>query len=123
MLLNNRYKIIQTLESGGCGETFLAEDTHMPSRRRCVIKQLKPATDEPFAYEIIKERFQFEATTLETIGEACDQIPHLHAYFTENKEFYLVQDFIEGKNLRRKVLEEGLFTENHARNFLISLLN
>jgi serine/threonine protein kinase len=41
MLLNNRYQVIQTLGSGGFGETFLAEDTQMPSRRRCVIKQLK----------------------------------------------------------------------------------
>lgn len=123
MLLNNRYKIIQTLESGGCGETFLAEDTHMPSRRRCVIKQLKPSTDDPFAYEIIKERFQSEAEILENIGRASDQIPHLHAYFTENREFYLVQDFIEGKNLKRKVFEEGLFGEGDARKFLTSLLN
>ncbi|HWS99068.1 MAG TPA: serine/threonine-protein kinase [Pyrinomonadaceae bacterium] len=122
MLLNNRYRIIQTLESGGCGQTYLAEDTHMPSRRRCVIKQLKPATDEPFAYEVIKERFRSEAAILEAIGKASDQIPHLYAYFTENREFYLVQDYIEGKNLKRKVLEEGLFGENDARRFLASLL-
>lgn len=42
MLLNNRYRIIRTLGSGGFGETYLAEDTQMPSQRRCVIKQLKP---------------------------------------------------------------------------------
>ena len=40
--LENRYKIIQRLDCGGFGETFLAEDTHMPSGRQCVIKQLKP---------------------------------------------------------------------------------
>lgn len=38
MLLNNRYQIIRTLGSGGFGDTFLAEDTQMPSQRRCVIK-------------------------------------------------------------------------------------
>ncbi len=41
-LLNNRYKVIGVLGAGGFGETFLTEDTQMPSGRRCVIKQLKP---------------------------------------------------------------------------------
>ncbi|MFB2898285.1 hypothetical protein ACE1CI_35660 [Aerosakkonemataceae cyanobacterium BLCC-F50] len=38
-LLNNRYLLLQKLGSGGFGDTFLAEDTNMPSQRRCVIKQ------------------------------------------------------------------------------------
>jgi serine/threonine protein kinase, bacterial len=42
--LNNRYQVIQVLGAGGFGETFLAEDTYMPSRRRCVIKQLPKPT-------------------------------------------------------------------------------
>ena len=40
-LLNNRYRVIKVLGDGGFGTTFLAEDTQMPSRRQCVIKQLK----------------------------------------------------------------------------------
>ena len=28
--LNNRYRVIQVLGEGGFGQTFLAEDTHMP---------------------------------------------------------------------------------------------
>ena len=46
-LLNHRYLILQALGEGGFGKTFLAEDTQMPSRRRCVIKQLKPPNERP----------------------------------------------------------------------------
>ena len=41
-LLNHRYKILKPLSSGGFGYTYLAEDTQMPSHRKCVIKRLKP---------------------------------------------------------------------------------
>ncbi|MFM2060999.1 MAG: serine/threonine-protein kinase [Cyanobacteriota bacterium] len=47
MLLNNRYQVIRTLGSGGFGETFLAQDTNMPSQRLCVVKQLKPIHNNP----------------------------------------------------------------------------
>ena len=46
-VLNSRYQVIEVLGVGGFGETFLAEDIYMPSRRRCVIKQLKPMTNDP----------------------------------------------------------------------------
>lgn len=121
-LLNNRYRILQTLGSGGCGKTFLAEDTHMPSRRRCVIKQLKPATTDPIAHRIIQERFQREAAILETLGRANDQIPTFYAYFTEAKEFYLVQDWIDGKTLMQKVRGEGKLGEIEVKRLLVNLL-
>lgn len=122
VLLNNRYRTLQTLGSGGCSRTFLAEDTHMPSNRRCVIKQLKPQTDDPVTYQIIKERFQREAAILEVLGKASDQIPTLHAYFAEEGEFYLVQDWIEGRSLVQRVGDQGAFTERQVRNFLIEIL-
>jgi serine/threonine protein kinase len=121
-LLNNRYRILKILGRGGCGQTFLAEDTHMPSKRRCVVKQLKPATSDPVAQQIIEERFQREAVILEALGESSDQIPTLYAYFTEAREFYLVQALIEGMSLTQKVREEGKFNESSARDLLINLL-
>lgn len=122
-LLNNRYRILQTLGSGGFGQTFLAQDTHMPSNRRCVIKQLKPATDDPAVYQIIQERFHREAAILEMLGRDNDQIPTLHAYFTEDKEFYLVQDWIDGRNLTQQVELEGVLSLGAVCQLLSSLLS
>ena len=121
-LLNNRYQVIQVLSAGGFGETFLAEDTYMPSRRRCVIKQLKPVTNDPKTYRKIQQRFEREAATLEYLGEASDQIPKLYAYFSENGQFYLVQEWIQGRTLTDIVKAKGSLNETAVREILLSLL-
>ncbi|MDF5731907.1 MAG: protein kinase [Rhizonema sp. PD38] len=122
-LLNNRYLVIQVLGVGGFGETFLAEDTYMPSRRRCVIKQLKPIANDPQTYQIVQQRFEREAATLEYLGEASEQIPKLYAYFSENGQFYLVQEWIQGSTLGEIVAAKGMQRETTVREILISLLS
>ncbi|MEA5576528.1 protein kinase domain-containing protein [Anabaena sp. UHCC 0451] len=122
MLLNNRYQVIRTLGSGGFGETFLAQDTNMPSQRLCVVKQLKPIHNNPQIYQIVQERFQREAAILETLGSASDQIPALYAYFSDGGEFYLVQEWIEGDTLTAKMQKQGLFTESAIEELLVNIL-
>jgi serine/threonine-protein kinase len=122
-LLNNRYQVIQVIGAGGFGETFLAEDTHMPSRRRCIIKQLKPITsNDPKTYQIIQQRFEREAATLEYLGESSDQIPKLYAYFSENGQFYLVQEWIHGQTLTKIIEAKGHESETAVRQLLLNLL-
>lgn len=121
-LLNNRYQILSELGKGGFGHTFLAEDTHLPSHRRCVIKQFKPANNDPNLLPHLQERFRREASILERVGEEHRQVPRLYAYFVEDGQFYLVQELIDGQTLGQKVRTEGLLKSGDVREIVGSLL-
>jgi serine/threonine-protein kinase len=122
-LLKHRYQVLEILsEAGGFGQTFLAEDTDTPSRRRCVIKKLRPIAN-PEDFKFVQERFQREAAILERLGDSSDQIPKLYAYFVENQEFYLVQELIEGLTLRQRVQQEAALSEDVVRQLLVNLLS
>ncbi|RCJ40706.1 hypothetical protein A6770_09835 [Nostoc minutum NIES-26] len=121
-LLSDRYRIISVLGTGGFCETFLAEDTQMPSGRRCVIKQLKPVNDNPQIHQVVQRRFQREAAILEELGGANNQIPTLYAYFQASGQFYLVQEWIFGQTLSQIVKQNGCLSESEVIPILISLL-
>lgn len=97
-VLQNRYKIIKVLGSGGFGETYIAEDTLRPGHPYCVVKQLRPASNSLKLLQLARRLFQREAVTLERLGKH-DQIPQLLAFFEEDEEFYLVQQYIAGEPL------------------------
>ena len=97
-LLDRRYRIVRELAEGGFSQTYLAEDTRLPKNPQCVVKHLNPTIDDPVFTKKALELFKAEAETLQELGKH-DLIPQLYAYFQENKEFYLVQEFIAGHPL------------------------
>jgi serine/threonine protein kinase len=97
-VLDGRYKLIKQIGAGGFGHTFIARDMRRPGSPPCVVKQLKPASDDPSFIREARRLFNTEAETLEKLGRH-DQIPQLLAYFEEDKQFFLVQEFVEGRSL------------------------
>jgi serine/threonine protein kinase len=108
--LGGRYKIVGQLGAGGFGQTFIAEDVHLPGHPRCVIKQLKPQSASSRALEMARRCFNTEAQVLYQLGIHA-QIPRLLAHFEESCEFYLAQEFIEGQPLTQELMSGRPWSE------------
>jgi eukaryotic-like serine/threonine-protein kinase len=120
-LLRNRYRIEKALAAGGFGETYLAVDLDYPGQRQVVVKQLKPAQSDPATLEIARRLFESEAQVLADLGETSDRLPALYAYFEEQGEFYLVQEFIAGVTLAAELAGRKL-TEGETIEVLQEIL-
>ena len=121
-MLENRYKIIKELGDGGFGKTYVAQDTHMPSNRYSVIKQLKPMNQGSEIYQIVQDRFLREAAILEQLGGGSNQIPSLYGYFESNGQFYLVQEYIKGQTLSEKLRTQGKFSSDVVKDIVVKIL-
>lgn len=121
-LLARRYQIIRVLGAGGFAQTYVAHDTHIPGNPTCVVKHLKPASHSPEFIKTARELFQREAETLVKLGKH-DQIPQLLAYFEEDQEFYLVQEFIEGHTLAAELLSCERLLESQIIQLLEEILD
>jgi len=117
-LLSNRYKITKVLAQGGFGCTYLAKDTQRPGLPTCVVKQLMPARRDTRFLQVARRLFDSEAEILELLGQH-HQIPELYAFFEEDKEFYLVQQFIPGDPLTEELPPN---TNIKSESYVIDLL-
>ncbi|OCQ99103.1 serine/threonine protein kinase [Nostoc sp. MBR 210] len=102
LLLGGRYQISRVLGAGGFGRTYLAKDTQRPGSPTCVVKQLMPARRDPKFLEVARRLFNTEAEILEALGKH-PQIPALLAYFEDQQEFYLVEEYIAGHTLHEEL--------------------
>ncbi|MBD2127112.1 protein kinase [Microcoleus sp. ZQ-A2] len=119
LLLNERYRPLDPIGRGGFGRTFKARDEYKPSKPNCVIKQFhgKGFGDAAKAEEL----FHREAELQEMLGKH-PQIPELLALCPQDNYLYLVQEFIDGRNLNQELKEEGTFSEEKVWQLLEDLL-
>ncbi|MDF5730650.1 MAG: CHASE2 domain-containing serine/threonine-protein kinase [Rhizonema sp. PD38] len=120
-LLSQRYKLTKVLAQGGFGCTYLAEDTQRPGNPICVVKQLMPARRDPRFLQVARRLFDAEANILEALG-THEQIPELLAFFEENNQFYLVQEYIQGQLLSDELAPGGKQNESFVKDMLLGIL-
>jgi serine/threonine protein kinase len=120
-VLDGRYRIVDKLGQGGFAETYLAEDLRVMNRQ-VVVKHLKPSSDNPDLLIEAKQLFAQEAEVLANLGREHPQIPDMLAYFEDNHEFYLVQEFVAGKTLTEEINANKKLTEAEVIKILREVL-
>lgn len=119
--LRDRYLAIEPIGQGGFGRTFKAIDEDKPSKPFCVIKQFFPQIEGTTAADKAAELFTQEASALEQLDDR--HIPKLLAYFiTPDSRQYLVQEFIDGQNLKTELELNGVFSTAQVRELLLAML-
>ncbi|ABA24914.1 serine/threonine protein kinase (plasmid) [Trichormus variabilis ATCC 29413] len=131
-LLNDRYRILKPLGQGGFGKTFLAIDEKSTQNSQdefdyspsniCVIKQFLPQLQTSHHSQKALELFQQESLLLAELGKH-PQIPQLLNTFEQDGQHYLVQEWVDGLNLKQELAEAGTFDEAEIIHLLRELLS
>lgn len=120
--LDDRYLPLKPIGQGGFGRTFLAVDEAERLKPRCVIKQFFPQQQGTDNLEKASDLFRQEALRLQALGNHS-QIPSLVTYLEQDRYQYLIQEFIDGRNLEQELIEDGVFDEAQIQALLVDLLS
>jgi len=96
--LRDRYELLKSLQSGGMGAVFLAQDTALGDSL-CAIKQMHNLGLEHDHY--LRGRFQAEMLALVQLQHPG--IPRVRDYFQQDSSVFLVMDFIQGCTLDEEI--------------------
>jgi Protein kinase domain/Domain of unknown function (DUF4062)/TIR domain len=97
-----RYCIERVIAFGGMGIVYAARDQHL--QRHCAVKELLDSfTGDEERREAI-DWFRREANLLHDLHHSA--IPRVRDWFEENGRYYLVMDFIPGRNLAEVIDQE-----------------
>ena len=132
LILADRYFPQKLLGQGGFGAAYLARDRYSPKFRYCVVKQFKPSANlSSQELELAQKLFTREGVVLEELGNNR-QIPDLYAFFTsivpsnnnmgKEQYFYLVQEYIDGRDLETELEQKGQFSEAEVTEILQQVL-
>ena len=87
-----------------------------------MFKHLKPVSDDREYLKVSNRLFTSEAQILAKLGDH-DRIPRLLAYFEQAGEFYLVEEFVEGRSLELELVRGYRMGEAQVIQILDDLLS
>ena len=99
-VLGNRYRILRDIGSGGMAKVYLAED--IKGNELVAVKVLYPQFSEDVSFI---QRFNREAKLASTLTDP--HIVRVLDYGADRDQYYLVMEYIEGKDLHELLKDHG----------------
>jgi len=116
-LLQNRYQILKILKQNESSTTYFAQDLQNVDHSQCVIKQFNLINSDPHFQAIAQDLLREEIEILQEL-ETNNKIAKILNYFSENEQFYVVQEFIEGNPLNYELSSGQNWSEEKTYLFL-----
>ena len=112
--INDRYQIIKLIGEGGMANVYLAYDTILD--RNVAVKVLRGdlANDEKFV-----RRFQREALSASSLSHP--NIVEVYDVGEDNGEYYIVMEYIEGKQLKELLKKRGKLTTPEVVDIMLQI--
>ncbi|MFL5825985.1 MAG: PASTA domain-containing protein [Thermoleophilaceae bacterium] len=114
-LVDNRYRILNRIGSGGMADVYCAEDTHLGRQVALKVLHRRFAQDEEFV-----ERFRREAS-----AAAALQHPNVVNVFDRGKHdgtYYIAMEFLQGRTLKEIIQAEAPLPQERAIDLAIPIL-
>jgi outer membrane protein assembly factor BamB/tRNA A-37 threonylcarbamoyl transferase component Bud32 len=119
--LVSRYLIQEVIGVGGMGSVYRARDLHFPNVVKLVaVKEMINQAPDPLVRQTIVQNFEREANILATLSHPS--IPRIYDYFTLDNRSYLVEEFVNGRDLEVVLAQnEGFLPEEQVLAWAIEL--
>ncbi len=114
-IVDDRYRIVARLGSGGMADVYLAEDNLLGRRVALKLLHHRFAEDQEFV-----ERFRREASSAAGLSH-----PNVVAVFDRgewNGTYYIAMEYLPGRSLKAVVREHGALSPNDAIDIVVQIL-
>ena len=102
-LIQNRYRLIRLLGSGGFGAVYLAEDQRLS--RTVAIKEIDVARLGPAERMAAEQLFEQEARMLASLDHPG--LTRIWDFFQHDRRAFLVMEYVPGRTLRDTLHQQG----------------
>lgn len=99
-LLQNRYRVVRIIQSGGMGSVYEAQDVNLADSP-CAVKEIHQAALSSRDSEYIQARFYEEMKALVSLDHPA--IPKVRDYLTIDNVIFIVMELVQGHSLSQEI--------------------
>ena len=114
-VVDERYRVLNRIGSGGMADVYCAEDLQLGRRVALKLLYRRFAEDEEFV-----ERFRREASSAAGL-----QHPNVVAVYDRGEfdgTYYIAMEYLEGRSLKQVVRQDGALDPDHAIDLVMQIL-